>query len=229
MLQRYGVAPLQCYDAVMRIITFVTQKGGTGKTTLATSLAVAAQEAGEKVLALDLDPQGSLNAWGNQRGVDFPHVEQVPANVTADLPKLLEGVAGQGFTLTILDTAGADNPTTHIAMQSATLCLVPLRPTSIDGNAVLPTTHALQRLAKPFAFVLSQCSTIPRNSRAAEMAAGLRTLGVLAEPYICQRADYQDAYAAGQGVTERSSDGKAAQEVRDLWQWTSKRMKGLSA
>ena len=135
----------------------------------------------------------------------------------------------QGFTLTILDTAGADNPTTHLAMQAADLCLVPLRPTSIDGNAVMPTTQALQRLSKPFAFVLSQCSTIPRNSRAAEMAAGLRTLGVLAEPFICQRADYQDAYAAGQGVTERDPNGKAAQEMRDLWQWANKRMKGKSA
>ncbi|EYR79534.1 MULTISPECIES: AAA family ATPase [Rhizobiaceae] len=213
----------------MRIITLVTQKGGTGKTTIATSLAVAAHDAGEKVLALDLDPQGSLNAWGNLREADFPHVELVPANIVADLPKLLEGVKAQGFTLTILDTAGADNPTTHLAMQAADLCLVPLRPTSIDGNAVMPTTQALQRLSKPFAFVLSQCSTIPRNSRAAEMAAGLRTLGVLAEPFICQRADYQDAYAAGQGVTERDPNGKAAQEMRDLWQWANKRMKGKSA
>ncbi len=213
----------------MRIITLVTQKGGTGKTTIATSLAVAAHDAGEKVLALDLDPQGSLNAWGNLREADFPHVELVPANIVADLPKLLEGVKAQGFTLTILDTAGADNPTTHLAMQAADLCLVPLRPTSIDGNAVMPPTQALQRLGKPFAFVLSQCSTIPRNSRAAEMAAGLRTLGVLAEPFICQRADYQDAYAAGQGVTERDPNGKAAQEMRDLWQWANKRMKGKSA
>ena len=210
----------------MRIITLVTQKGGTGKTTIATSLAVAAHDAGEKVLALDLDPQGSLNAWGNLREADFPHVELVPANIVADLPKLLEGVKAQGFTLTILDTAGADNPTTHLAMQAADLCLVPLRPTSIDGNAVMPTTQALQRLSKPFAFVLSQCSAIPRNSRAAEMAAGLKTLGVLAEPNIAQRADHQDAYAAGQGVTEYAAEGKAADEVRALWQWVDKRMKG---
>lgn len=119
--------------------------------------------------------------------------------MVADLPKLLDGVKGQGFTLTIIDTAGADNPTTHIAMQTAELCLVPIRPTRIDGNAVLPTAQALQRLSKPFAFILTQCSAIPRNSRAAEMAAGLKTLGVLAEPNIAQRADHQDAYAAGQG------------------------------
>lgn len=210
----------------MRIITLVTQKGGTGKTTLAASLAVAAQEAGEKVLALDLDPQGSLATWGELREADLPHVEKVTASIVADLPKLLDGVKAQGFTLTIIDTAGADNPTTHIAMQTAELCLVPIRPTRIDGNAVLPTAQALQRLAKPFAFILTQCAPQPKNARATEMAAGLKTLGVLAEPNIAQRADHQDAYAAGQGVTEYAADGKAAEEVRALWQWVDKRMKG---
>ena len=44
----------------MRTITLVTQKGGTGKTTLAASLALAAMEAGETVALFDLDPQKSL-------------------------------------------------------------------------------------------------------------------------------------------------------------------------
>jgi chromosome partitioning protein len=49
------------------------------------------------------------------------------------------------------------------------------------------------------------------------MAAGLRSLGVLAEPLICQRADYQDAYAVGQGVREYAPKSKAAEEMRALW------------
>lgn len=212
----------------MRIITLVTQKGGTGKTTLAASLAVAAQEAGEKVLALDLDPQASLATWGELREADAPHVEAVSPAMVANLPELLKGIEGQGFTVVVIDTAGADNPTTHVAMQTAELCLVPIRPTRIDGNAVMPTAQALARLSKPFAFVLTQCSTIPRNSRAGEMAAGLKSLGMLAEPFIGQRADHQDAYAAGQGVTEYAATGKAAEEVRALWQWVDKRMKGKS-
>ena len=50
----------------MRSIAFVTQKGGTGKTTLAASLAEAAAIAGERVIALDLDPQESLCRWGKR-------------------------------------------------------------------------------------------------------------------------------------------------------------------
>ena len=51
----------------MRTIAFLTQKGGAGKTTLAASLAVAAAATGERVIALDLDPQGSLARWGERR------------------------------------------------------------------------------------------------------------------------------------------------------------------
>lgn len=213
----------------MRTIALVTQKGGTGKTTLAVSLAVAAAEAGEKVLALDMDPQGSLAAWGEQRTIETPHVEKVPAAKVGQLPNVLANMGKLGFTLAIIDTAGADNPITHAAMKAADLCLVPLRPTRLDGLAAAPTIQAISRMGRPFAFVLTQCSTIPRNSRAAEMAAGLQTLGVLAEPLVTQRVEHQDAFATGQGVTEYASAGKAAEEIRGLWVWLDRKTKGNKA
>ncbi|KOX59069.1 MAG: ParA family protein [Methylobacterium sp.] len=216
----------------MRTITLVTQKGGTGKTTLATSLAVAAIETGETVALFDLDLQKSSVGWGDKRekakvraekGGDTdlaaklggPHIQQFPLNRLAEMPTLLKGL--KGFSLVILDTPGADTTATHIAMDAATLCLVPMRPTRIEAEAVLPTVQALMRGKNPFAFILNQCSTIPNNNRAGEMAAGLRTMGVLADPLICQRADYQDAYAVGLGVTEYATKGKAAEEIRALW------------
>jgi chromosome partitioning protein len=220
------------HGALMRTLTLVTQKGGTGKTTLATSLAVAAMEAGETVALFDLDPQRSLVGWGGKREkakaraekaenadlaarLDAPHVQQFPMNRVAEMPALIRGL--KGFSLIILDTPGADTTATHLAMEAATLCLVPMRPTRIEADAVMPTVQALLRGKNPFAFILNQCSTIPNNNRAAEMAAGLRSLGVLAEPLICQRADYQDAYAVGQGVTEYAPKSKAAEEMRALW------------
>ena len=45
----------------MRVLSFVTQKGGSGKTTLVFCCAVAAQEIGGRVLILDLDPQGNAS------------------------------------------------------------------------------------------------------------------------------------------------------------------------
>jgi chromosome partitioning protein len=53
----------------MRSIAFISQKGGTGKTTLTASLAVAVAAAGEKVVALNLDSQGSLVRWSERRNI----------------------------------------------------------------------------------------------------------------------------------------------------------------
>jgi chromosome partitioning protein len=211
---------------MVRTFTLTTQKGGTGKTTLATSLAVAAMHAGEQVVAFDLDPQGSLVAWGKLRGVDGLHVERFPPDKVGQLPAMMKALGSKGFTVAILDTPGADNTATHQAMEAASMCLVPIRPTRLDANAVKPTVQALLRGDTLFSFILNQCPPTPRNGRAAEMASGLAALGYLAEPMVVQRADYQDAYAAGQGVTEYAPEGKAAEEMRQLWRWIDNQSKG---
>jgi len=54
-------------------------------------------------------------------------------------------------------------------------------------------------------------------------ASGLQRLGLLA-PMLASRIDYQDAMAAGLGVTEYASEGKSAQEVRALWRWIRDRL-----
>jgi chromosome partitioning protein len=217
----------------MRTITLVTQKGGAGKTTVATSLAVAAQQSGETVAAFDLDPQGSLAEWGRIRGkaeaggiVDprLPVVERFPMERLAKMRAMLDGLGAKGITLAVLDTAGADNPTTHAAMEASSFCLVPIRPTRLDLLAVRATVQAIMRSGKPFAFVLNQCSTIPRNNRANDTATGLSSIGFMAEPLLLLRNDYQDAFASGMGVTEYARDGKAADETRQLWTWVKAQM-----
>jgi chromosome partitioning protein len=58
----------------MRVISFVTQKGGAGKSTLAINCAVAAERAGHKVLILDLDPQGTAEGWYQDREAETPRL-----------------------------------------------------------------------------------------------------------------------------------------------------------
>ena len=210
----------------MRTLALVTQKGGAGKTTLAACLAVVAAEAGERVIALDLDPQGSLAAWGDDRTADAPAVDSLPAEKVAQLPQVLAALAKQGYTLAILDCAGIASTATNLAIKAADLCLIPTRPTRLDIRATKPTIEALMGLKRPFSFVLNQCPPSTRGSRASEAAMGLQLMGSLVEPKMCQRADFQDALAAGQGVTEYAPSSKAAEEVRQLWQNINRRMKG---
>lgn len=205
----------------MKTIAFVNQKGGSGKSSLAVSLAVAALEADENPFVIDLDPQGTAFAWGERRQAEKPPVDRSRA---AQLGPVLDALAHQGFTLAIIDTQGADIAASSEVMRRADLTLIPARPTVPDIEASKPTIQSLTQLARPFAFILNQCPTTATSTRAGDAARALDLLGVMAQPTIALRADHQDAVALGLGVTERDPAGKAAREVRELWHWIKKKL-----
>jgi chromosome partitioning protein len=206
----------------MKVIALVTAKGGSGKSTLAANLAVAAEATGEQVFLLELDRQGTLARWIDRRTADTPAFDRISS--ASELVPALDTLDKQGFSLVVLDTAGHDSALATAAIQAADLCLVPTRPTPADLEATQPTLEAIQSTRRKFAFVLNQ--TPVRSSRLSEAAAGLRVLGILAEPNIAQRNDYQDALGQGLGVTEFNPSGKAATELAALWAWVQRKLKG---
>ncbi len=207
----------------MRTITFVTQKGGSGKTTLATNCAVAAERSGLKTLVLDLDPQGSAEAWYQDREDETPKLARVSG---AELAKAIKGAEQNGFDLVIIDTPGRDEPLTASAIRIADFCVVPCRPTPADMKATPPTVATITRLSKPAAFVLTQAP--PRGGRLREAEAGLSILGIVCPVRIVSRNVYQDAHGVGLGVQEFDPDGKAAEEIKALWQWIKRKMEKLN-
>jgi chromosome partitioning protein len=207
----------------MRTVALLTQKGGAGKTTLAASLAVAAAGAGERVIALDLDPQASLVRWGKRReAAHAPNTvitEPFEAERLRRLGAVIDGLAGAGFTFAVFDTPGADSAAVRLVAESVDLCLLPVRPTRLDLEATAATFRTAYLARRNAAFVLNQCPPTHRSARSSEAATELSRLGVLAEPMISARIDFQDAMAAGLGVTERAGAGRAAQEIEALWSW----------
>jgi chromosome partitioning protein len=206
----------------MRTIAFVTQKGGSGKTTLCINLAVAGEADAARCLVLDLDPQGTAEAWYQDR--EAPRPRLVRADV-ADLPAALEAARAQGFTHVLLDTPGRDEPAVAAAIRAADFCLVPCRPTPADMKATPPTMATIRRLQKPAAFVLTQ--TPARGQRVREAELGLAVLGPTAPVAIVARSAFQDAQGAGQGITEFEPDGKGAEEIRALWAWLIGRLERI--
>jgi chromosome partitioning protein len=205
----------------MKVISLVTQKGGSGKSTLCVSLAVAAHEAGRAVCILEMDKQATATQWSQARAGKAPEVGQV----TADKLEHVIARLRTEYNFVFVDTPGIDSPGTNSAIRISDLCLIPCRPTPADLRGVAPTLAAIHRLEKDFAFVLNQ--TPPKSYRVRDTAEGLKVLGMLADVNIVMRNDHQDAVGSGQGVTEFNPEGTAADEVRRLWAWIENRTKGL--
>lgn len=203
----------------MQIISFVTQKGGSGKTTLAINCSVVAARNNKKVLIVDMDRQGTAESWYQDRDAENPHLIKIEAK---ELDKAIKLAGDQRYDFVIIDTPGRDEPAQASAIRLADFCVVPCRPSPADMKATPPTVDTIRRLGKPAFFVLTQ--TPPRSFRIKEAERGLNVLGTVCPVPIVSRAAYQDAQGAGLGVTEFEPEGKAAQEIQELWSWIQKKI-----
>jgi chromosome partitioning protein len=210
----------------MRIIAFVSQKGGCGKSTLAVCLAVAAQEAGERVLVLDMDPKKSVARWGSKR--TDPHLP-VKAVSAARLSAALTALSKRNTSLVVVDTPDLESPRSLAAIKAADLCIVPARPATFDIWASEVTGRKLKLMHKEFVFLLNQCPPLREASRVQKGIAAFEVVGSLLHPHIAARANFLEAARTGKGVTEVDPKGAAAQEMRDLWMDLSRRLRPIRA
>ncbi len=206
----------------MRTIAFVTQKGGAGKSTLASSVAVAAAMAGERVFIIDLDPLQSLIKWSKMREENNIAVDHVPAG---KLSKALEALEKKGVTLAIVDAPGEDNEQLAAAIRVSDLCIIPSRPNVFDLWASEIMRIKVKEAGKDYAFLLTQCPPAQQNSRVEQGAKALQAMGGLLAPLVSARVDYQEAARLGLGVGELRPSGVAAHEMRELWSSVKRRLK----
>ncbi len=211
----------------MQVISFVTQKGGTGKSTLAVNLAVTAEAEGERVCIIDLDPQGTAASWYETRISETPAV--LGHNQVDDLQRTLRRLQAAGFTLAILDTPGNDSHATRGAMRAADLCLIPVRPSEADVKATMPTIKALNGMGQQFALVINQAPVNKQARLTAAVVMRMSAEGAVLPLSVANRIDHQYAYALGQGVVEYGPDGKAAAEIAELWAGCRKRLEVKNA
>jgi chromosome partitioning protein len=210
----------------MHTIVLATQKGGSGKSTIAIGLALAAMKAGHIVRLIETDSQGTLSNWQSRRVYAEPIVE--PVYSAGEIESRLKSLNDSGVTLTIIDTAGGVSTATTAAIRCADLCLIPARPSVADIEAAATTLNLIRSCDKPFAFVLNQTPIRgQRVSNAATVLADeepLDPLGVLALPCIVMRNDHQDALGLGLAVSEYAPTSKSADEISGLWQWVETKL-----
>ncbi len=200
----------------MHVIAVLNQKGGSGKTTIATHLARALQLDGADVLLVDSDPQGSARDWAAVR-------EDQPLTVVGiDRPTIdrdLKNVARKDFV--VIDGAPQAADLAVSAIKAADFVLIPVQPSPYDIWATADLVELVKQRIEvtdgrlQAAFVVSRA--IKGTKIGAEVAEALAGYGLpVLESRITQRVVYPGTAANGTTVMEAEPTGDAAAEVRAL-------------
>ena len=204
----------------MKTLAVLSRKGGTGKTTLAIHLAVAAERAGHTTLLIDLDPQASAAKWNDEREGDTPFVVTAPPS---RLKEVLGKAADGGATLAILDTAPHTETAALDAASVAQMALIPCKPALIDLNAITSTINVVRLADVPARIVFNAVPA--RGDRAKQAREAVKPFDVPCAPCeIGNRIAFSDAYSAGLTAQEYEPRGKASREIRDLYTYISAEM-----
>jgi chromosome partitioning protein len=205
----------------MKTIAILSQKGGAGKTTLAINLAVAASKYKKQSAIIDLDPQASAANWHDSRGLEAPFVVSAQP---ARLQNVIEAAEENGAHFIFIDTAPHSESASLAAARIADFVLIPCRPAILDLRAI-GNTIDLVRLAGTKAAVVLTCVP-PRGTLAEEASEAVSAYSIqLCPQQIGQRAAFVHSITAGQSVHEYEPNGKAAEEINNLYKWVIKQLK----
>lgn len=197
----------------MKTILVTSQKGGSGKTTVAAHLAVEAERNQTSAWLIDTDKQGTLSLWHDRREAEFPQRVDLPFSRLADG---LKTIAERGAAYCFVDTAPTISEQNTSLLRLADLVLIPVRPSPADLWAVSETVKLVKETGQPFLFVITQAK--PQATITAQTIAALSEHGQVAQTFIADRVSYAVAMTGGKTAPELQPKGPAAEEIKGLWQ-----------
>jgi chromosome partitioning protein len=197
------------------------EKGGTGKSTIATNLAAWLAVNGSDVILVDTDVQRTAANWVDRRnllpGAPAVHCTERRGNVfhaLRDLAKRYEQV--------IVDAGGRDSEELRTALVAAHKVYVPLRAsqpdleTSLHMNELVTLARGMNPVLEA-QVLIALAPTNPSIKETADAQELLRELSALVPSgvIISERKAYRDAMTEGRGVCELDND-KARAEIAAL-------------
>ncbi|WP_424137736.1 AAA family ATPase [Roseomonas chloroacetimidivorans] len=209
-------APVQDRRAAKWLI-ISTAKGGSGKTTTARNLAVAAAHEGLRVLLVDTDAQQALARWAERRPEQAPPVA-CEVIALAEIEGHLNRLDASEVDVVIVDTPpGVESSPSQMQalLQKADLVLVPVQPSDDDIESATPWMELLARLEVPAHFLLNR---VRRGSKSLDEAklGLLESGGRLAPIEVRDLEDIRRSARAGIGVMELRG-GNGADDFRGVW------------
>lgn len=204
----------------MKTLAVLSQKGGTGKTTIAVHLAVEASRAGRTVALIDLDPQASAAKWSDTRSDESPIV--ISAHATR-LPQVLHTAEQGGVDLAIIDTSPNTDPTSLNAAEVANLALIPTRDARFDLEAIGSTIQIGKMAGVEMRVIFNAVKT--RSSMYYKAKKAVEVYGVPTAPYFLgDRVAFAHAVVDGKTAQETEPKSKASNEVQALYRYVMKEL-----
>jgi chromosome partitioning protein len=204
----------------MPIIAVVNQKGGTGKTTVATNLAALFAHEGTEVLLVDADPQQSALEWQRDRPAQVPPVMVIglpTTNLHREIPRLQAK-----YPMILIDGGARVTATARATVAVADFLLVPTLASLPDARStqrffqeVVEEVAAMKgRVAGAILFTMVKTGTVFNVAG----QGSIKDLGYpVLETTLSHRITYQEAFAQGMSVGEYEPRSKAAEEVHALF------------
>ena len=199
-----------------RIICVAQQKGGAGKTTLVSNLAIAFLAEGKSVALFDTDPQGSLGKWLDIReAILGENVKLRFATATAyGISRAIRSVSGEADVI-LVDTPPKADSDVRWVLRESDLMLVPVTASQADVWATHDILDLADRAGKPTHIVMNRTRAGTRvGEDVAKSVAGLGAKQLKSS--LANRVIYAEALGRGLGVIEAKRSSPAANEVRAL-------------
>lgn len=204
----------------MKTVAVVSQKGGVGKTTLATCLAVEESLNGGISTIVDMDPQATATFWHDTRSRDLPtiiSIQGIRLRTTLDLLK------DAGTDLAFVDGPAVGRDMTFSACELADFVLIPTKPSTFDLTSTMYAVEVARQVGRPYAVLLT---FVPPRGRETRQARGLmEQLDANYYPRtITHRKAYYRAQERGLAVQEYEPKGVAASEIQRLYEFIKKQL-----
>ena len=207
----------------MYTLAVISRKGGTGKTTLAIHLAVAAMLAGLKPVIIDLDTQASAAKWFDIR--DEEDLTVVSAHATR-LKQILHTAEQHGAEFVIIDTSAKTGDDAEAAVDVADLALIPCRPGMLDLQAISLTVKVANNASLP-AHIVFNCadprSIMLRSARQSVEIYDAEIVPVLIGDYVAFSYPLVD----GRTAQEFDPDSKPSSQINALFKYVMRELEEL--
>lgn len=197
------------------IISFINQKGGSGKTTLAVNVASTLVKLGYSVLLIDADSQESSSAWASIRAETlFQVISMARPNFAKDAMKM-----ALNYDFTIIDGPPHAQEISRSCIAAADLVLIPIEPSGLSIWASEMTVAQI--------YEASECKNIHAAfiiSRKIKRTIIGRQIYVMAEGYrlpiltshVHQRVAFAECLTLGKSIHEYEPYGLAVEEIQQL-------------